>query len=272
MPDIVDPTRHPEEDEAHRCQFCSYRGTLTREHVWPWALRRHFPEHTRAVHETGSTGQASAIPGTTWHAPAFTTRVKIDCHACNHDRLEKIERQAVPYIVPMARGVPAPGGLQLDAQRKVAAFALRMIAVGQYTHPQLRPVPRNHREHLMLNLSPPQRMEVWAFCCEIGDLRGAIHLQAGTQRLARPGERLPDWANAYRGILRIGHLVLELAARNDGQTFPAIHQDSRAFVRLWPVDFTRIGVWPPVRLLSEQEFEARLASFDEAQTVWPRPV
>ena len=111
-------------------------------------------------------------------------------------------------------------------------------------------------------------MQVWAFCCDVGDLRGAIYLQAGTQRLARPGERLPDWANAYRGILRIGHLVLELAARNDGQTFPAIHQDGRAFVRLWPVDFSRIGIWPPVRLLLNRN-SRRARELRRSSGLWP---
>jgi hypothetical protein len=271
MPDIVDPAHQPEADERKRCQFCAYRGTLTNEHIWPRRFRRNFPEFVSALHERGTTGAGQEDVRVTWEAPAFSTKRKITCDPCNHVRLEKIEREAVSYVVSMARGT-MQGDLPLTAQRKLAAFALRMVAVGQYLHPQERPVPRSHRAHLALNLSPPQRTEVWAFCCADGDLHRAIRLQAGSQRLAAPGERMPVWANSYRGILRIGHLVLELAARMDGRSFPVLPPDSRAFVRLWPIEFNRVGIWPPDRLLTEVEFERRVASFDEPATYWPRPV
>jgi hypothetical protein len=53
--------------------------------------------------------------------------------------------------------VPSGGGLPLDAQRKIAAFALRMFAVAQYTHPTTRPIPRTHREHLVTHRSSDDR-------------------------------------------------------------------------------------------------------------------
>src|ERR1700694_1480917 len=217
MPSIVDPTQHPEPDEAHHCQLCQFTGSLTREHIWPWVLRKHFPEITRARHERGHTGKPQGkLARDTWQAPPFTASARIDCHRCNHNRLAKIENEAIPLVVPMVRGT---GGfpLPLTAQRKLAAFAIRMIAVGQYTHPSQRPVIRAHREHLSAQLSPPPRMEVWAMCAERCSLTDTVHLQAASFQFAGPGETFPHWANAYRGILRFGHLVLEIAALHDGR-------------------------------------------------------
>ena len=267
---ILDPSQHPEQDESQRCQFCVYRGKLTAEHIWPWALRRHFPEIGSAMHERGGVGRSGPVPAVTWEGPPFTATARIDCHPCNHERLERIEREAAPVFAHVARGTLPRSGIRVNAQRKLAAFALRMVAVGQYTHATQRPVPRNHREHLATNLSPPPRMEVWAFCCEQHDVFETVHLQAGAFVMARPGESFPPWPNAYRGILRFGNLVIELAARYDGSAFPAIPTDARAFMRLWPIDFNRIAVWPPDRIITEAQFERRLASFNEPETTWPQ--
>jgi hypothetical protein len=161
--------------------------------------------------------------------------------------------------------------IRCKALAGLAAFALRMVAVAQYTHPERRPVPRHHREHLVTHRSPPQHAEVWAFYYT-GDDTMDVVLQGGGQRLSGSNERVPEWANAYRGILRIGHLVLELAARTDNRPYPAIPADDRAFVRLWPMEFNRIPVWPPDRLLDHAEFARRLSSFDAVATVWSRGV
>jgi hypothetical protein len=270
---ILDPSQHPEKDESERCQFCPYRGKLTQEHIWPWRLRNHFPQLRTAAYTKGGFTAGRVAPDTEWTGRPFASTASIDCHPCNHRRLERIEAEAIPLFVAMARGALPKSGILPNNQRKLAAFALRMVAVGQYTDANTRPVPRAHREHLAQNASPPSRVEVWAFCCEHGEVGiDTIELLGSSQRFAGMGEGIPHRANSYRGLLRFGRIVLELAARSDGGTVPVIPPDSRAFLRLWPLDLQRIGVWPPDRMITEEEFRRRVDSFGQAATLWPRPI
>jgi hypothetical protein len=87
----------------------------------------------------------------------------------NNQRLRGIEVEAAPWVWGMARGFRQPTALPPTAQRQLAAFALRMVAVGQYTRPQLRPVPRAHREHFVTHRTPPPLVGCWAFYCEGND-------------------------------------------------------------------------------------------------------
>jgi hypothetical protein len=139
----------PEEDESQRCQFCSYRGKLTQEHLWPAAFKKYFPElrSARTHHQRFDT--YNPLGGHEWDALPFDSTVGIDCNVCNNQRLRGIEVEAAPWVWGMARGFRDPTALPPTAQGQLAAFALRMVTVGQYTQPRLRPVPRAHREHLV---------------------------------------------------------------------------------------------------------------------------
>jgi hypothetical protein len=199
-------------------------------------------------------------PARRFNARAFSAKASIDCGRCNHELLNAIENEALPYVAAMASNI-GTFPLGLVAQRKIAAFAFRMFAVTQYTHPAVRPIPRNHREHLVTHRAPPQRAEVWAMGYQ-GN-REKVYVTCGGARLAGPRERLPDRANAYHGILRFGRLILEIAALTDGRPFPLLPDDPRSYLRLWPIELNRIGVWPPPRMLDEADWEGRLATLSE---------
>jgi hypothetical protein len=254
---IVDPLIQPEHDESTRCQFCDYRGKLTAEHVWPSQFRKITPGVSTVRHQLGTVGATGL--NQEWLGAAFSAKVRIDCRKCNHERLKRIENDALPYFAAMAASPTGNWPLQPDAQRKVAAFALRMFAVTQYTHPSGRPVPRAHREHLASHRSPPPLVEVWAMGYG-GANTDRVHTQAGASRLAGPGEPMPDRSNAYRGIMRFGHLVLEVAALTDGRAFPFLPEDDRIFLRLWPIEFDRVGIWPPSRMLDDADLAGRIAN------------
>lgn len=254
--ELRDPTQRPEPDEGWHCAFCDYRGkALTGEHVWPERFEVLFPGIQLAKHQRGTL--LPEVQLSTWDAPPFSTKVPIDCARCNSDILRTIEREALRYIQPMALGAGV-GGVPITARQKLAAFALRMFSVGQYTHPSARPIPRHHRELLISDHAPPLRAEVWAWAHSGTDI--SAWLQAGAAQVMWPGEAVPLGANSYRGILRIGHLVLEMAARTDGQTFPLIPSDRDAFLRLWPLNLSDILIWPPKHLLSEADWNAHLAT------------
>ncbi len=155
MPDILDPSLHPEKDERRRCAFCAYEGPLgTREHIWPERLWPLLPQRLMH-HESGDTSDMGSRR--IWPAKPFTTKRRIDCDECNHVRLERIEARAAPCIALLARD-NFEGRISLDCQLRIAAFAFRMLAVGQYTNQVLRPVPRNHREYLAEHATPPPRV------------------------------------------------------------------------------------------------------------------
>jgi hypothetical protein len=254
MPHIVDPTLVPEQDESRRCQFCDYRGKVTAEHIWPSQYQQITPGVRTAMHEQGLIGAPTMRR---FSAKAFSATARISCGKCNHERLKTIEDEALPYVAAMAANIgtiPLP----LVAQRKLAAFALRMFAVAQYTHASARPIPRSHREHLITHRAPPQRVEVWAMGYQGAQER--VHMTCAGARLAAPGERIPDRANAYHGLLRFGRLVLEIAALTDGRSFPFLPQDDRIFLRLWPIELNRVGIWPPVRMLGDAEWDGRIAN------------
>jgi hypothetical protein len=248
MPSFADPALHPESGESRLCAFCSYRGKLTGEHVWPQRFRDLFPQLGRTRHQRGDL--QSPIE---FDAVAFTATVNIDCNTCNNQRLESIERDASPYVKAMALALTAQA-LPPDAQRRIAAFALRMFAVSQYTHPRTRPVPRRHREHLVMHQAPPDEVHAWIWGYNGRDVR-APQVRGSAQLIAAPGERLPKWANAYRGILRIGHLVIEMATRTDGIPFPFLTGVSEGALCIWPPEVGRVAVWPPGVLLDEDAWD-----------------
>lgn len=267
MVPILNPALNPEPEETTRCQFCSYQGKLTREHVWPEAFKTYFPEVDRLHHQRFDFDIQGQQAGHEWDAPAFNSTVAIDCKACNNQHLRRIEKDAATWIWGMTRGIRRRTLLTLTTQRKLAAFTLRMVAVGQYTRPQLRPVPRAHREYLITHRAPPPLVEVWAFYYEGNDQ--VFRIQAGPQGISGPGES-PVGPNAYRGVLRMGHLVLEIAARTDNLPYPFRPPDPRTFIPLWPIELNRVGIWPPERMLDDAELEGRLRGGSD-DFVWVIP-
>jgi hypothetical protein len=253
MVQILDPALHPEPDESRRCQFCSYEGKLTREHLWPGEFKRLFPEAKSVRHERFDATNPP-VPRT-WQGPAFESTVTIDCAMCNNKHLRRIEREAAIWIFGMARGVRRPTPLHLETQRKLAAFALRMTSVAQYTGPDLRPIPRSHREHLVIHRTPPPAVEVWLSYYAGDDW--AWRVQTTPQGIsAGPGQSLQPGPNAYYGFLRVGHVVLQIAARTDGLPYPFRPRDPDIYIPIWPIEINRVGIWPPVRMINMAEMRA----------------
>jgi hypothetical protein len=257
MATIVDALGKPEpEKERRRCAFCDYRGKLTREHVWP----ERFNNIIKVTGKTGyQRGDVRSAPET-WEADAFSTTVRIDCGNCNHHVLRQIEDDAIiPYIAPMLFG-QSGAGLHLTAQRKIAAFALRMFAVSQYTHPRHRPIPRHHREYLVTHRSPPPLTEVWVWMCVPGNNDAILpDIFCASVAVSGKGERFSGRVNSYHGILRIANLVIEIASRTDGLAYPVVPDAPGAYLRIWPMlDFNRVYIWPPLRPLTEADYQTRV--------------
>lgn len=265
MDPMLSPVLQPEEDESQRCQFCPYRGKLTQEHLWPETYKKWFPQITEAHHQRYDVRAPQGARE--WDGPPFQSTVGIDCNDCNNEQLRKIERAALVWVVGMARGLRPVKPLLLDTQRKLAAFTLRMVAVSQYTHPELRPVPRSHREHLVTHRAPPPMVDVWLSYYEGHD--AVFRIQGMPLGVSGPNERPPIGPNAYHGFVRMGHLILEIASRTDGPfPYPLPKPDSRTFIPIWPIEFNRIGIWPPERALDDAGLSQRLAAFDQGALVW----
>jgi hypothetical protein len=260
---IVDRRSHLEpEVERGRCAFCDYRGKLTKEHVWPSQFNKVIKITGRAEHQRGD---ITTTEPERWRAEAFAASVRIDCGTCNHHKLRLIEDEAIiPYVAPMLAG-QSGGGFHLEAQRKIAAFALRMFAVAQYTHPYFRPIPRSHREHLVTHRSPPPRTEVWLWTCPPATADMILPaIYCGSLMVSGKGEQHSGRVNAYHGILRIAHLVIEIASRTDGLAFPVVPVAPGSYLRIWPIlDFNRIFIWPPAQALTEDDLAARIRGIGE---------
>ncbi len=175
----------------------------------------------------------------TWRAAPWTARVGIDCNHCNNVRLEYIERQAIRFVGPMAFS-QREGGIPVPARQWLAAFALRMVAVGQYTHAQHRPVPRRHREYLVTNQAAPPSTAVWLWRYDfaVGQLMD-VNIHCASIRAIRKGEPLPAWNNAYHGLLRVGALIMEVASRTDGRGYPVEPLAPGRMIPIWPLDIAQ---------------------------------
>jgi hypothetical protein len=266
MSSIVDPSLYPELNEAQRCAFCGYQGKLTQEHVWPRRFRKLVkvtgnPQHMRGSYGRGSFG---ADVMQTWRAAPWTARVGIDCNHCNNVRLEYIERQAIRFVGPMAFS-QREGGIPVPARQWLAAFALRMVAVGQYTHAQHRPIPRRHREYLVTNQAapPPTAVWLWRYDFDVGQLMD-VNIHCASMRAIRKGEPLPAWNNAYHGLLRVGALIMEVASRTDGRGYPEEPLAPGRMIPIWPLDIGRVLSWPPAHALSQGEWTQRVLSLDDS--------
>lgn len=247
----------PEPNEGSRCAFCDYRGTLTGEHIWPQGLLAAlgFPKSAKATVTRG--GAPSAWPSTTWTTSAFAGEVRIDCDICNNRKLEAIEKAAKRWVVAMALG-GSKGPLDAAAQRDVAAFALRMFAVAQYTNPTNRPIPRDHREFLVEHGEAPKAVRVWLWSyAGANPWSGRIYILPIEVRW--PGDEGAMRENAYRGILRVGHLVIEIAASTNARPFPIAPRQVGAHLVIWPPDRPCQAVnWPPALALDEARLQERI--------------
>jgi hypothetical protein len=256
----------PEPNEGSRCAFCKYWGKLTGEHIWPQGLLNAlgFPSDAKATVTRG--GGPALEARTAWTASAFDGEVRIDCDICNNKRLEVIEKAARPYVAAMAAG-ESGGPLEPAAQRAVAAFALRMFAVAQYTHPSNRPVPRHHREFLVEHGEPPQEARVWLWRYEgANPMSSPIYILPVQVRW--PGDQGAERENAYRGILRVGHLVMEIAASTDERPFPVTPVNRDAHLRIWPPHEPCETVdWPPLLVMNEVGLQQRIDSLTRTFTV-----
>jgi len=263
MPDLVDPSLHPERNERRQCAFCSYTGPLSsREHIWPAAYAALIPNFEKVQYERGTT--AHPEKRLTWEAAPFTTQMRMDCGKCNHERLRDIEADAAVPIALLARHL-FEGSLSLDVQRRVAALVFRVFAVSQYMS-DLRPIPRHQREHLIVHRSPPAKAEIWLWLYGGSDIASPkIHGAPG--KAMWPGEAVPAWFNSYRAIWRLGHLVAEVAARRDDRGYPLVPADTDAYVRIWPIEFDRLVIWPPSKVLDDKGWQRKVGELNASITL-----
>jgi hypothetical protein len=258
--DIIDTdsTLQPEPYEGSHCAFCDYHGKLTGEHVWPQRLiKALLPPGTLSA-----TTRSGALPPdaiTSWTTSALEGEVNIDCDKCNNSRLEAIEVAATPYVAAMAAGRQGP--LDQSAQRAVAAFALRMFAVAQYTTLH-RGVPRSHREYLVTHGEPPVTARVWIW--EYGGSGTSTIVRSRSKVIVWPGDHGAERPNAYQGILRVGRLILEVGATTDDRRYPVAPQGPGvAHLVIWPPHPRRSIVnWPPPVTTNDQAFDLRVAAMD----------
>lgn len=99
-------------------------------------------------------------------------------------------------------------------------------------------------------------------------------MQTASQAITGPGETAPKGPNAYFGLIRMGRLVLEIAAMTAGEELIpyAFHPLSfRSYVPTWPLVFGSTRVWPPGDMLSADGPAQRLAAFENLGMVRVEP-
>jgi tetratricopeptide (TPR) repeat protein len=196
----------------------------------------------------------------TWRSDVGKGERAISCPRCNHEALEAIERAARPYVVEMARG-EGEGPLDFAAQRAVSAFALRVLSVAQFNFRGQDHVPSEHRAFLVEHGEPPTDVGVWLLRYQGRNLHSTMIRMPPPLRVAPSGAQLPESANGYHGVMRIGHLVMEIVAVTFQPAILLVPEDPSAHLRVWPPDAARSVVkWPPPVTIDEAAFQIRVHS------------
>jgi hypothetical protein len=145
-----------------KCVFCGQPG-LTKGHIWPEWFEKYLPRsshHIDTVREYYDFTPGKAPETSTERVrqgDAGSRRPRNTCLKCNNEWMSRLERAAMPVIVPLIRGEPCL--LDTIGQRILAGFLCLITARVAFTSPKTLAIPQCDRVHIMKWLEPPR--ETW---------------------------------------------------------------------------------------------------------------
>jgi hypothetical protein len=241
---------------VEHCFFCG--GVVAPsdppEHVMPKWLRKFQPKGVRLktqlgiiIHGDGPPTPPSYISS----GPEIKTNVV--CGACNGHWMSDLETRASQLLTPMIDGNGQP--LSVEDQAFLAVWATKTVMMWQTAPSNRRAIPLAHYRWLHDRLTPPPltKVRVGRFAAE-----RELFIEYSQQNLFLPEtpDPPPPGLNphAWRGILTVGQLLLEVVGSGDDQSVPARFPNMTGPVLLdiWPG--TGKGVyWPPPHAFGIEE-------------------
>ncbi len=226
---------HGSASSSRTCVFCG-KPANSREHIWPDWVRELFGVADPVTHERTSTDELN--PPVSFDAPPFTLRVRRVCKPCNNEWMSDLEVAAKPYAERMIVGEPCE--LSDEAQRIIATWCFKTVAMFQFTHPANISIPASHYEHLYRERLPPPLTHVRL--ARVGILsadRQTVHVpsvstyQHHSFDATLSGGLLAD---GYGATLSIGQLVFQVVGLHG--------EDAEDFVLRTPNEYFLTPIWP----------------------------
>jgi hypothetical protein len=229
---------------ARICIFCGATGT-TKEHAWPEWI-------SSIVQRRGGIRQTSERWGerfAEWTDDRASLTVNRVCAACNNGWMSQLEGNVKPILSPLIRGQRRT--LWTDHQRLIAAWAIKMAMVFEFTGPPKDPYfTQDERAALRAGTLPENSFVMLARYV------GRKYLGRANDRQITALDRSESEFLAYVSTFAIGQLVLQSVSHRN----PLARLDESALdagdegVIVHPT--TAIRWWPPTAAFNDEGLEA----------------
>jgi hypothetical protein len=246
----------------HKCIFCDYPATLTKEHIWPAWLRDFIPREAvspdRALHTTGlswidendqrretmNVRSNLAQPG-----EMMDQKLAIVCGRCNGGWMSQLQERAKPFLIPRIQN---DWSQQLNewGQRTLPVWASMFTMVVEQADPNTVATSQRDRTALKLTRDPVPGWMV--FLGRNTGVPGKFHHIAWG--VDAPG------MNTNVTTFTVGGLLLQTMSSQVefwetigfAKTGTEFYADDLGFHRIWPPRSPQLGM--PARIYSDQDF------------------
>jgi hypothetical protein len=230
----------------------------------PKWLRRFKPKDTMFYGEIGVELRGGDSPGQVTppsKAPGVTTNVV--CRSCNGHWMSDLEVWGSRVMAPMIEGSPQP--LNIEDQASLAVWAIKTTMMWQTAPRNRRAIPLADYRWLHDQQTPPPLMKVRAGRL-VATSGPFIEYSQQNLFLAETPDPPPPGLDphAWRGILTIGQLLIEVIGSGDGNSiqerFPKM--TGPVLLDIWPGTHQPVR-WPPEYAMNRKALLRFLDATDE---------
>lgn len=157
------------------CAFCGEVRPPTREHVWGRWTEKDLDANVLAPvnnsqHQFRVGLNFDLVPGSVvvehdldaqiHSGSRYHRRLPVVCAACNNGWMSRLERRAEKILAPAVSG-SGSAELDTDAQRDVATWLEKTVAVFEFTDPHTQMMTQSDREGIRATGQPAAGSQVW---------------------------------------------------------------------------------------------------------------
>lgn len=255
------------------CIFCGNPG-ITGEHLWPeWASvvlnndsndqsRKRTEGRITHTHKT----QLVAHKITKRQGTIASKKVRVVCGNCNSGWMSSIESAAKELLLPMMQGYQIE--LTREQQGLIARWMTLKAIVAQHHQLGDGVTSKTDIDLFLKHGTIPSSIHIWIARCQSSFWRTGYVRQAG---FLIHGDSIPPDAHKDKdknthsisfGIGEVFFFLLEQSGYGVRLQELFIGPDPRVLIPLWPI-FTENLIWPPMRMLSENDAHRLSTQFDD---------
>jgi hypothetical protein len=239
------------------CCFCGRQG-VTKQHFWPDWLKKIVPRsgdsHGRDLTGFDLSHQPFVFitPKTTTHQGPFGARkIRKVCGSCNSGWMSKLESDVKQDLAAMICAEIRV--LEVAQLKKLAAWAMLISIIGEFTDPTYMAISESDRHHLMTHRVPPElNWKIWVgtYGGKNWDYFYRHHgLLAATKNIM-PTDKT---CNVQSSAFILGSFYLLTSSSTDTKIQVSFDEkDVADLVQIWPPPATSQR-WPHVSALSHVE-------------------